>query len=70
LIGRPAALLYAAVRSDCACCAAAVVCSVVAPAPVTSPGGNPVMSVPGHSPRLSWSVVGPVLVTVEPASTE
>src|ERR1700712_4213305 len=33
------------------------------------PGGNPVTAVPGLRPRLPSRTVGPVLVTVEPAST-
>src|ERR1700682_3077241 len=36
---------------------------------VRSPGGNPVMALPGLTPRLSLMTDGPVLVTVEPAST-
>ncbi len=37
--------------------------------PVTVPGGKPVIAVPGLTPKLPISVVGPVFVTVEPAST-
>ena len=68
-IDRPAASLYAVVRSDCACCAAALVASIV-PGAVTRPGGKPVMDVPGQSPTLELSTLLLVLVTVEPASTE
>lgn len=34
------------------------------------PGGNPVIAVPGLTPRLPWRVLGPVLVTVSAARTE
>src|SRR5688572_8465564 len=33
------------------------------------PGGNPVTDVPGHTPTLPVTTVGPVFVTAEPAST-
>jgi hypothetical protein len=36
---------------------------------VRCPGGNPVTALPGLTPMLSLLMVGPVLVTVEPAST-
>jgi hypothetical protein len=36
---------------------------------VTLPGGNPVIEVPGSTPRFPSMVVGPVLVTVEPPRT-
>jgi hypothetical protein len=35
--------------------------------PFTVPGGNPVVAVPGLTPRSPLMLVGPVLVTVEPA---
>jgi hypothetical protein len=35
----------------------------------TAPGGNPTIAEPGATPTLRSTVVGPVLVTVEPAST-
>src|SRR5689334_18549860 len=34
------------------------------------PGGKPVTALPGLTPRSPPRTVGPVLVTVEPASTE
>jgi len=37
--------------------------------PFTKPGGNPVMEVPGLTPRSPLITDGPVLVTVEPART-
>jgi len=37
--------------------------------PLTIPGGNPVTELPGLRPRSPVMVLGPVLVTVEPAST-
>ena len=64
---RPAAFRYAVVRFDFAVCAAPFVRSVV---PSTVPGGNPVIEVPAQSPRLLLRTLGPVLVTLEPASTE
>ncbi len=36
---------------------------------VTTPGGKPVTAVPGLTPRSPEMTDGPVLVTVEPAST-
>src|SRR6185369_11338016 len=66
---RVAASVYAAVRSDCACCAAGVAeCRKPEPGAML-PGGNPVIAVPGHTPTLPVTTVGPVLVTAEPART-
>ncbi len=62
----PAALLYATVRSDCACAATA---SAECCDPFTRPGGNPVTAVPGLTPRSPEIADGPVLVTCWPAST-
>src|ERR1051326_9110737 len=63
---RPAASLYAVVRSNCARAAAASArCTV----PLTALGGNPVTAVPGLNPRSPLTVVAPVLVTVEAART-
>src|SRR5438093_744455 len=63
---RPAASLYAVVRSSCAWAAAGSPAWIV---PLTVPGGNPVTAVPGLSPRSPLTLVAPVLVTVEPART-
>src|SRR6185503_18768341 len=63
---RPAASLYAVVKSNCAWAAAASATCIV---PLTVPGGNPVTAVPGLNPRSPLIVVGPVLVTVEAART-
>jgi hypothetical protein len=63
---RPAASLYAVVKSDCACSATA---SASCWAPSTVPGGNPVTAVPGLTPRSPVTTLGPVLVTVVPART-
>jgi hypothetical protein len=63
---RPAASLYAMVRSDCACAATASAAWI---GPFTVPGGNPVTAEPGLTPRSPFTTEGPVLVTVEPAST-
>src|SRR3569623_217221 len=63
---RPAASLYAVVRSDSA------VAAVGSPAcwvPTSVPGGKPVTAVLGLTPRSPVTEVGPVFVTVEPAST-
>jgi hypothetical protein len=63
---RPAASLYAVVRSDCAPAATpSVWCTV----PLTMPGGNPVIALPGLTPRSPLSRLVPVLVTVLPART-
>ena len=61
---RPAASLYAVVKSSCAWAAAGSPKCVV---PFTV--GAPVSVVPGLTPRSPLTVVPPVLVTVEPAST-
>src|SRR4030095_14780170 len=61
---RPAASLYAVVKSTCARAAAASAAWIV---PLTV--GNPVTAVPGLNPRSPLIVVGPVLVTVEAART-
>jgi hypothetical protein len=37
--------------------------------PTIVPGGNPVTAVPGNSPTFPFTIVGPVLVTVELPST-
>src|SRR5437867_1257994 len=63
---RPAASLYAVVKSSCAWAAAGSPAWIV---PLTVPGGNPVTAVPGLSPRSPLTVVAPVLVTVEAART-
>src|SRR5207245_6085976 len=68
---RPAASLYAVVRSVWAWAAAASPVWIV---PFTVPGPpsivkNPVTAVPGLTPRSPLTVVPPVLVTVEPART-
>jgi hypothetical protein len=63
---RPAASLYAVVRSDSACNATA---SAPCMAPFTMPGGNPVTALPGLTPRSPLMTLGPVLVTVVPART-
>src|SRR5207249_1089296 len=63
---RPAASLYAVIKSSCAWAAAESPAWIV---PLTIPGGNPVTAVPGLSPRSPLTVVAPVLVTVEPART-
>src|SRR5439155_779056 len=63
---RPAASLYAVVKSSCAWAAAGSPAWIV---PLTLPGGNPVTAVPGLSPRSPLTVVAPVLLTVEPART-
>src|SRR5439155_14298005 len=63
---RPAASLYAVVKSSCAWAAAGSPAWIV---PLTVPGGNPVTAVPGLSPRSPLTVVAPVLLTVEPART-
>src|SRR6185369_3640226 len=63
---RPAASLYAAVKSSCAWEAAGSPAWIV---PLTVPGGNPVTAVPGLNPRSPLTVEAPVLVTVEAART-
>ena len=64
---RPAASTYAAVSDVWADCAAALPALV---APRSVPGGKPVIAVPGATPRSPCKTDEPVLVTVEPASTE
>src|SRR6185436_16795127 len=61
---RPAASLYAVVKSSCAWAAAASATCIV---PLTD--GDPVTEVPGLNPRSPLTVVAPVLVTVEAART-
>src|SRR6185503_19977960 len=63
--GRPAASLYATVRSPWAWAAAASAIWIV---PFTV--GDPVTEVPGLNPRSPLIVVGGMLVTVEAARTE
>jgi hypothetical protein len=62
---RPAASLYAVVKSASACAATGSTCRV----PVIVPGGNPVTAVPGLTPISPVTAVAPLLVTVEPART-
>src|SRR5438876_7465307 len=62
--GRPAALLYAIVRSPWACAAVGSPKCVV---PFTV--GDPVTVVPGLTPRFPLTVVAPLLVTVVAART-
>src|SRR6185369_6633553 len=65
LVGvRPAASLYAVVKSTCAWAAAASAIWIV---PFTV--GDPVTDVPGLNPRSPLIVVGAMLVTVEAART-
>src|ERR1700733_13677839 len=64
--GLAAAASYAAVKSFWACSAAALAALMV---PLTCPGGNPVIAVPGLSPRSPLSTVGPVFVTVDAPRT-
>src|SRR5659263_729053 len=64
-VERPAASLYAVVRQSLALFAR-VSLTCMAP-PVTVPGGKPVTADPGLKPRSPLRMVGPVLVTVEPA---
>lgn len=62
----PAALLYAVTRSDLACRATA---SAECCAPLTRPGGKPLMAVPGLTPISPVMTDGPVLVIDSPART-
>ena len=62
----PAALLYAVTRSAWAWRATA---SFGCMAPFTNPGGNPVIDVPGLTPRSPVITEDPVLVTDAPPST-
>src|ERR1035438_5050263 len=64
---RPAASLYAAVKSLLAWRATALP-AIIVPL-ITIPGANPVTAVPGLTPRFPFTTVAPVLVTVEPART-
>ena len=59
--------MYAMVRSLWACAATASAWWMTPP--VTRPGGNPVTAVPGLTPISPLTRLGPVLVTVVPAST-
>ena len=61
----PAASLYAVTRSAFACTAAGL--ATFCTPPLEEAGGNPVTELPGLNPRFPPTVVGPVLVTVEPA---
>src|SRR5213075_443071 len=61
---RPAASLYAVVKSSCAWAAAESATCIV---PMTV--GDPVTDVPGLSPRSPVTVVAPVLVIVEAPRT-
>jgi hypothetical protein len=64
---RPAASLYAVVKSAWAVPAtASATCMVPL---ITVPGGNPVTALPGLTPRFPLMMLGPVLVTVVPART-
>ena len=58
--------MYAVVRSDWAWPATALAAETV---PLTSPGGNPVIAVPGLTPRSPLITDGPVFVTVWPPRT-
>ena len=64
---RPAASLYAVVRSVWA---VAAVPSATCVVPSTVPGGNPLTMLPGLNARSMLTTVGPVLVTSCPARTE
>jgi hypothetical protein len=64
---RPAALLYAVVKSLWACSAGA---SAECFTPPNTPGGKPLIAVPGLTPTLASNVLGPVFVTLWPARTE
>jgi hypothetical protein len=64
---RPAASLYAVVKSDWAFPATRSARWIVPP--VTMPGGNPVTAVPGLTPRFPLIRLTPVLVTVVPPRT-
>ena len=64
---RPAASLYAVVKSAWAVPAtASALCMVPL---VTLPGGNPVTALPGLTPRFPLMMLGPMFVTVVPART-
>ena len=66
---RDAASVKAAVRSSCAC---AECTWSLTPGRFTSPGGKPVIAGarPGETPRFSFIVVSPTLLTDGPARTE
>jgi hypothetical protein len=66
---RPAASLYAVVKSASAPFATVPGPVAVYTVPVTAPGGNPVTAVPGYTPRSPLMMLGPVFVTVVPART-
>jgi len=53
--------------SACACSATASAAWLVPP--TTVPGGKPVTALPGLTPRSPVTMVGPVLVTIEPPKT-
>lgn len=59
--------MNAVVRSFWACAATASA-ECITPF-VMTPGGNPVIAVPGLTPTSPLMALGPVLVTVEPANT-
>jgi hypothetical protein len=65
--GCPAASLYAVSRSAFAPCATSSFAWMVPFC--TTPGGKPVISEPGATPRLPLRMLEPVLVTLEPART-
>src|SRR5678816_1450122 len=68
----PAAALYAAVNSICACAAkgfAELMLPLTKPGPPGAIPANPVIAAPGLTPRFPSTTVGPLLVTVEPAKT-
>src|SRR5580704_3287291 len=64
-VDRPAASMYAAVKSVFA--VAGVGSGGVKIVPFTIPGGKPTTALPGLTPRSPLIIVGPTLVTVEPA---
>src|SRR5579863_6446598 len=63
---RPIASLYAVVKSSLACRAMP---SSTCTFPWITPGGKPVIALPGEIPTSPTILVGPVFVTVEPART-
>ena len=65
-----AAFVYAVPRSVWACIAAASLAGPTIAGGVTTPGGNPVMDVPGESPTLLSRMLRPVFVTVSSPRTE
>src|ERR1700682_2608499 len=66
---RPTASLYAAVRSDWACCATASPGCRDPDAGKIVPAGKPVIAVPVQTPTSPVTTVRPALVTVEPPRT-